>query len=217
MRPAASERRGASWRRGFTFLELLLVLVLLSICAAMAYPRLSGSYGRMRYEKTKRAVEQLVQHAERQARLTGTRLLLSWDEEKRALLLTEADDVVPAAAMYAGAGPADEEPVSAKDFAAFAQDLQSRSGGNDAERAAAGLRDGTSRALGYSDRGRSGDRLFSSVIIAEDISLHAVGLPVRFDPAGASSDASLLLSRPGGATEEFVIRRAAAGSGWEKG
>jgi prepilin-type N-terminal cleavage/methylation domain-containing protein len=202
---------------GFTFLELLLALILLSICAAMAYPRLSGTYGKLRHERQKQAIEKLVHHAERRARLSGGEFLLSWSGEDRSFMLHRRKEAPVAFVAASERGSLwGDEPVSAREFLAFAFDnpaLPAHLGGG-----SRGLSGTAGRAwdptLGPAPASEGGDGLVERLRVAEDLEVHTVGFPVLFWPSGWTSGGFVLVSRGGRGVEEFVIHPIGIGSAW---
>jgi prepilin-type N-terminal cleavage/methylation domain-containing protein len=88
--PTMTSRIGKRSDSGFTLLELLLVLVVLSLLAAMAFPRFSGALSQLSWEKQKDGILDFLYHCERLARIKGEALVLSWDEEQHSFLLYHA-------------------------------------------------------------------------------------------------------------------------------
>jgi prepilin-type N-terminal cleavage/methylation domain-containing protein len=215
--------RSTTGSEGFTFLEMLLVLMILSICAGMAYPRLSGVYAQTRFEHQKNAIAGLVRHGERTSRLLGAPLVLTWDEATRRLSLVSPR---PWSHLLSSAplrdGPQGER-VPAAAFLSFAFDspvvgavIKQRISDSKGEFAGTDLPNGPGlaasswRAVNSMD-----DVLVDEIRLEPGVDLHPSGLPLLITPDGRTSSASLVLSK-GSESDECVIPALAASVSWSR-
>jgi general secretion pathway protein H len=76
-------------RGGFTLLELLLVLLLISLASALVYPNLQPHLQRTRREAALRKITATLDDLRRRAVASGKVLVLTFDEERGDLLLRE--------------------------------------------------------------------------------------------------------------------------------
>lgn len=74
-------------RRGFSILELTVALIMISIIAAMAVPRLN--YERYRSDAAMRTVKTVLQAAERNAIMRQTNIVIGFDEANRNMEILE--------------------------------------------------------------------------------------------------------------------------------
>lgn len=74
-------------RRGFSILELTVVLVVMSVIAAMAVPRLN--YERYRADAAMRTVKTVLQFAERNAIMRQTNIVVAFDDANRRMEILE--------------------------------------------------------------------------------------------------------------------------------
>ncbi len=189
---------------GFTFLELLLVLLLLSVCAAMALPRLTGVQAEMLRDRQKRAIARLVRHAEHQARLTGQVCVLHWEETDHCFEL-----------RWRGGWPGEERTrvfdleaesfrsVDAHAFAEFAL--------TDARLTRAESGEEILPSLPVPEPPEL-DALIERLEVHESLEIRTTDFPVQFSPTGLSS-AGLIHARN---EEEFAIEPLAAASEWRR-
>ncbi|MGQ0766086.1 MAG: pilus assembly FimT family protein [Gemmatimonadota bacterium] len=77
-------------RRGFTILELVVVLIMVSIIAGMAVPRLN--YEKYRADAAMRAVRTIMQGAHRTAIMRQTNVVVAFDEPGRRMEIIEDTD-----------------------------------------------------------------------------------------------------------------------------
>lgn len=86
--PRAGRRRA---RRGFSILELTVVLIMMSIIAGMAVPRLN--YEKYRADAAMRTVRTVLQGAERNAIMRQTNIVVGFDiAGKRMVILEDANN-----------------------------------------------------------------------------------------------------------------------------
>ncbi len=78
---------GAASRRGYTILELTVVLIMVSIIAGMAVPRLN--YERYRADAAMRSVRTVLQSAERNAIMRQTNVVVGFDAANRQMVIVE--------------------------------------------------------------------------------------------------------------------------------
>ena len=200
-------RRSPDPRGGFTFLELLLVLLLLAVMAAMAFPRLSGVYGSMRAEREREALIRLVTHGERQARLRGEPLSLTWDARERSFELRRLDPERDGFALGAGDGESENRVAAGPFLAWLANDPdQLRAFGAGAAPADAERPPG----------GNAAELRFAELRLDPSTEVATRGLPLRIDPNGASSGGSIVLAYPGGASRELLISAVAGRPAWSE-
>ena len=74
-------------RRGFSILELTVCLIMISIIAAMAIPRLN--YERYRSDAAMRTVKTILQGAERNAIMRQTNIVINFDQTGRRMEILE--------------------------------------------------------------------------------------------------------------------------------
>lgn len=86
-RSKCSKPMGAAPRRGYTILELTVVLIMVSIIAAMAVPRLN--YERYRADAAMRTVRTVLQGAERNAIMRQTNVVVGFDATNRQMVVVE--------------------------------------------------------------------------------------------------------------------------------
>lgn len=77
-------------RRGFTLLELVVVLIMVGIIAGMAVPRLR--YDRYRADAGMRVVRSVLQGAQRNAIMRQTNVVVGFDLSNRLLTIVEDTD-----------------------------------------------------------------------------------------------------------------------------
>jgi prepilin-type N-terminal cleavage/methylation domain-containing protein len=77
-------------RRGFTLLELTVVLIMVGIIAAMAVPRLN--YDRFRADAGLRTVRTILQGAQRNAIMRQTNVVVGFDIANRQMVIVEDAD-----------------------------------------------------------------------------------------------------------------------------
>jgi prepilin-type N-terminal cleavage/methylation domain-containing protein len=77
-------------RRGFSILELVVVLIMIGILAAMAVPRLN--YERYRADGAMRVTRTLLQGAQRSAIMRQTNVVVGFDVAARQMVLLEDAD-----------------------------------------------------------------------------------------------------------------------------
>ncbi len=205
MRQSPSRGRAS----GFTFLELLLVLLLLGIAAAMAFPRLTGVYGGMKAERERSALLRLAEHGRRQARLGGEALSLAWDEREHRFLLRRYDDERDGFGLADAAPASAEQVIDAESWLVWLE--------NDAgllrEFGAPGEMDLSMRAEGDPENGS----ILAELRIDRATSIDARGLPLRFEVAGGSTGASISLHGEMGDREELVISELGGAAQWLEG
>ena len=83
-------RRKPRERRGFSLLELVVVLIMVSIIAGMAVPRLN--YERYRADAAMRTVRTILQGAQRNAIMRQTDVVVAFDEPNKRLEIVEDTD-----------------------------------------------------------------------------------------------------------------------------
>lgn len=86
--PAAWRRR--TERRGFTLLELVVVLIMVALIAGMAVPRLN--YEKFRAEAAMRTVRTIMQGAQRNAIMRQTNVVVAFDIAAGQMKLIEDTD-----------------------------------------------------------------------------------------------------------------------------
>lgn len=77
--------------RGFTLLELLVVLVIASLAVSLVGPAFQRILPGLTLEAESRKLESLLRHARSQAILSGTRVVISQDVDSGGLLLSYRD------------------------------------------------------------------------------------------------------------------------------
>jgi prepilin-type N-terminal cleavage/methylation domain-containing protein len=184
-------------RGGFTFLELLLVLLLLGIAAAVAFPRLTGVYGGMKTDRERAALLRLVTHGERQARLRGEALSLAWDYQDHSFVLRPFDEERDGFSLSLPAAEPGEPRVGAESFLLWL--------GSDPallrEFGAGEARAARPRSAWDSDN----PDLIASLRIDPGTEVEGWGLPLRFDPRGDTSGAVITLLNDAGGSDELTI------------
>ncbi|MEX6500758.1 GspH/FimT family pseudopilin [Pseudomonas zhanjiangensis] len=83
---------GIDRRRGFTLLELLVVLVIASLAVSLVGPAFQRFLPGLTLEVESRKLESLLRHARSQAILSGTRVAISQDVDSGGLLLSYRDE-----------------------------------------------------------------------------------------------------------------------------
>lgn len=78
---------GSARRRGYTILELTVVLIMVSIIAGMAVPRLN--YEKYRADAAMRTVRTVLQSAERNAIMRQTNVVVGFDAAARQMVIVE--------------------------------------------------------------------------------------------------------------------------------
>lgn len=78
---------GSAPRRGYTILELTVVLIMVSIIAGMAVPRLN--YEKYRADAAMRTVRTVLQSAERNAIMRQTNVVVGFDATGRQMVIVE--------------------------------------------------------------------------------------------------------------------------------
>ncbi|MCC6931265.1 MAG: GspH/FimT family protein [Gemmatimonadaceae bacterium] len=78
---------GSAARRGYTILELTVVLIMVSIIAGMAVPRLN--YEKYRADAALRTVRTVLQSAERNAIMRQTNVVVAFDVASRQIVIVE--------------------------------------------------------------------------------------------------------------------------------
>lgn len=73
-----------SWRqdKGFTLIELVVVLVILGVASAVVFPRLEGVFSDDYLGSSARALVGMIRHAQSQAAITGKEKTLYYDLDK---------------------------------------------------------------------------------------------------------------------------------------
>jgi prepilin-type N-terminal cleavage/methylation domain-containing protein len=185
-------------RGGFTFLELLLVLLLLGIAAAVAFPRLTGVYGGMKTDRERAALLRLVTHGERQARLRGEALSLAWDYREHSFVLRPFDEERDGFNLASPIAAEPVEPrVGAESFLLWLGSdpaLLREFGAGDAREP---------RPTGAWDSDHPD--LVASLRIDPGTEVEGRGLPLRFDPRGDTSGAVITLLNDAGGIDELTI------------
>jgi hypothetical protein len=197
--------------------------MILSVCAAMAYPRLSGVYGQARYERLRRAISGLILRGERESRLRGVPLVVTWEEgtHRLALMLPRPWSPLTAATSRAVGQAGDEAKADA--FLRFAFDNQvvdavlakriARSNGE-----LMGIEPPIALRrvpAGWSGSEKLEDLLLDEVRLEPDVELRPRGMPVLLTPDGRTSGASLVLTR-GGISDECTIPAMGASTAWSR-
>ena len=193
-------------QEGFTFLELLIVLLIVSACAAITLPRLSGAYSMMRIDRQKNAIEELVRHATRCSQLTGHPYSLSWDESKRTFeLKREAHET---SRGHRGL----TSDVNARYFTEFVLNITDTSpyAGRVSGSGATPQTMSSVLTIDYRDN----NDLTARLPLAGTVDISVLNFPVRFTSSGLTSVGSILISSGGRSMEEFVIHRVGSGSAW---
>lgn len=90
MSPTGSKPWRASERRGFTLLELVIVLIMVGLVAGMAVPRLN--YERYRIDAAMRTVRTVLQGAQRQAIMRQTNVVVAFNAATHVLEIVEDAD-----------------------------------------------------------------------------------------------------------------------------
>jgi general secretion pathway protein H len=80
----------ASRDRGFTLLEILLVVIVITLVMAVSYPALSRGSMSLRLRATSRDVLNTIRFAREKAVTEQTGMLLTVDREKQQLILTDS-------------------------------------------------------------------------------------------------------------------------------
>ena len=73
--------------RGFTFVEIILVVVVLGVLAAVAVPALSGSYRNLLVQNTAQDMAALMRYAQSRAITQDAEILLVFDQRRRSYRL----------------------------------------------------------------------------------------------------------------------------------
>ena len=84
------QRPAVGPRRGFSLLELTVVLIMVSIIAGMAVPRLN--YEKFRADAAMRTVRSILQGAQRNAIMRQTNMVVAFDEATNVMLIVEDAD-----------------------------------------------------------------------------------------------------------------------------
>ncbi len=87
--PRRLDNNGLSRRKAFSLIELLLVIVLLGVVAAVSVPNFSKTYGRLRLKQTAENVQYLMNYAQSRAIIKNLSFRLQWEEGFRRCRLTE--------------------------------------------------------------------------------------------------------------------------------
>ena len=84
------QRLAVGSRRGFSLLELTVVLIMVSIIAGMAVPRLN--YEKFRADAGMRTVRSVLQGAQRNAIMRQTNIVVAFDEATNVMVMVEDAD-----------------------------------------------------------------------------------------------------------------------------
>lgn len=76
-------------RKAFSLIELLLVIVLMGVVAAVSVPNFSKTYGRMQLKQAAEDVQYLMNYGQSRAVIRSLPHRLVWDEEVRRCWLAE--------------------------------------------------------------------------------------------------------------------------------
>lgn len=190
-------RRGRTREAGFTLLELLLALMILSLGAALAFPRISDAYRGLRTERLKQDVGKLVHEARRLARLEGTPVLLDWRPEQHSLILTRADRAVDEAVRIANPrNPwCEPDPRPAEIARLLGWDV---SGGQ--------------KLVGP----RGARKPIARLMVARGIEVHAPGFPILIDVRGHGGEARVRFLENGRTIAGLVVAAGVEGVRWEE-
>lgn len=90
-----SSPRDPRLQAGFTLLELLIVLVILSVVAAFSIPRFGRTFSHLQFEVLSYKVAKLLEVAGQGAIATGNRMRVHFDPEDRRYQLLQAQGVPP--------------------------------------------------------------------------------------------------------------------------
>ncbi len=215
--------------RGFTFLEVLLVLLMLSMCATLVLPHLSGVFQHARQKREQEAISRLVKHAERHARFSGQSCYLNWlEQEHRFEIALEERSVWGVFFESAAENREIEANVSVTEFAEFAlchPDFKSNAiagGGfvNTSFNEQTGPDLGVNSALGlpYVPLPEWDDDLeetcIAALLVNRALTVRTETFPVQFFPTGVTSGGSVFLSRGEEMPKELVIQSMAMASQW---
>jgi prepilin-type N-terminal cleavage/methylation domain-containing protein len=181
-----ARRIGRAREAGFTLLELLLALMILSLGAALAFPRISDAYQGIRVDRLTKDAARLVHEAGRSARLGGAPMLLNWSREQHSLIIARADRSIDVAVRLATPRNPWLEPDPTP--AEIARLL-----GWDAP--------GAPLPGAVEDHGKPTARL----AIDRDIEVQAIGLPLLIDEDGRSGGARILFQKDGRTVSDLAV------------
>lgn len=193
--------------RGFTLLELLLVLVVLSLFAAMAIPRLSGAVDQLGWDKQKRQILDFLRHCERLARIEGEPLVLIWNGERHALLLYQFQ-AVQSPALATGMAWQESsghlrDGVSAEDFLEFVERLDAEGVMSSSRFIDAAVEEPVSvRQAKF----RWMEGLIEKLPVDTQLDVDVRGLPLVFHPTGIEGKGEIRLQRDDGDESRLAIR-----------
>lgn len=188
---------------GFTLLEVLLVVVILSVVAATALPRFSGAFAGVSWDRQRDSIGRFITHAHQLARLKGRPLILECDHEGTCLTLYRTfewaarSDAILESGIWAP-GPTGSE------FMEFLTATDPTVGA--AFAGARGPRDGS---LPWWAEAR-----IAKLNLRNGFQLQGRGFPLTIAADAISADATLRLVGPGGRFAEYDIDLATGAFGW---